>query len=305
MVFTPSLKLISLPVNRNLIMQRTEYSRRLKDAKRIVIKVGSARVSGSESTINDFLFSLVSDIRSLKDEGKEVIVVSSGAIAQGKKILSKTVNSNSITTLPEKQGYAAIGQSRLMKLYENFFSKVNITIAQILFGAPQIRERTSLQNLQNTFIQLLSWHVLPIVNENDSIATEELKLGDNDILSALVSIVVNADLLIILTGVDGFLVDDKLVSFLKTVDSGVLEFAKGPDGPGTGGMNTKLKAAGILSRQGIPCAVISGLEKNGVRKLILENQLGTLVGTEVPKKNFSGEDIQKILEKEFHVSYME
>lgn len=286
-------------------MIRENYTQRIRSAQRIVIKVGSARVSGDESRINDFLFSLASDIRQLKDEGKQVILVSSGAIAQGKKVLasSTTVNlTEGKVILPERQALAAIGQSRLMKLYENIFSLVNTNIAQILFGAPQIKDKDSLDNLQNTFHQLLSWGVLPIVNENDSIATEELKLGDNDLLSALVSLIIGADILIILTGVDGFLRDDKRIPFLSEVTDSDLEHAKGPEGPGTGGMNTKLKAAGILSRHGITTAIVNGKEKNCISKLILENQIGTLIGTKGHRYILKPDSIRKIIKTEFTIS---
>jgi glutamate 5-kinase len=280
-------------------MNRTEFSNLIQKSKRIVIKIGSARVSGKEQIINDFLFGLVSDIRLLRDEGKEIVLVSSGAIAQGKKILSQNIN-NKNYTLSEKQAFAAIGQSRLMKLYENFFSKVNINIAQILFGAPQIQDSISLENLQNTFNQLLDWKVLPIVNENDSIATEELRLGDNDILSAMVSIVIHADLLIILTGVDGFYKEGNLIHFLPSVEASDLEHAKGPEGPGSGGMNTKLRAGMILSDLGIPTAIISGLQKHSIYTLVKENNIGTLIGTNVTKQKLTKNEIPKILKNKFN-----
>lgn len=260
-------------------LQRKKLNEYLRNAKRIVIKVGSARVSGEEKAINDFLFSLVGDIRFLMDEGKEVILVSSGAVAQGVKIASDAsdIKITSKKTLVERQALAAIGQSHLMSLYESFFSRVNIPISQILFGLLDIKEKGGYKNLQNTFRQLLQWRILPIVNENDSIATEELKLGDNDILSALVTLLVEADLLIILTGVDGFLMNEKNVPFLTKITDEDLTHAKGPEGPGTGGMNTKLKAAKILLNANIPTAIINGKEKNSILKLILENKSGTLV----------------------------
>ncbi|TGK64803.1 glutamate 5-kinase [Leptospira wolffii] len=277
-------------------MNRKDFDDKIKSAKKIVIKIGSARLSGSEEEVNDFLFSLVSDIRHLKDLGKEIIIVSSGAIARGRKLLA-TLPSGLVAGegLPEKQALAAMGQNRLVNLYESFFSKVNIPMAQILFGVVDLETGEGFKNLKNTFRQLIEWGILPIVNENDSVATEEVKFGDNDILSSIVSLIVEADLLVILTGVEGFLKDGKLVSFLSEVGSSELSQAGGPSGPGTGGMYTKLKAASILGEAGIPCGIIDGNRKNCVRSFVEENRLGTLVVSEGKKRNYTEEEIKSIL----------
>ena len=274
--------------------RRSEFTSALKKAERIVIKVGSARVSGDEHEINDFLFSLVGDIRELRDQGKDIILVSSGAIAQGRKVLSMYRNEKTGSSVREKQALAAIGQSLLMKMYSHFFSNVNIPIAQILFGSNDLSAESGYSNLKNTFEKLSEWKVLPIINENDSVATEELKLGDNDILSALVAILVKADLLVILTGVDGFQKDGKTVPFLEEITEEDLSFAKGPEGPGTGGMNTKLRAAGILLKAGISTAVISGKEKNCIRNFLNSNTGGTLVSGKMQKKSLSEKEIKKL-----------
>ncbi|TGL64690.1 glutamate 5-kinase [Leptospira sarikeiensis] len=277
-------------------MNRNDLNERIKTSNKIVIKIGSARLSGSEEEVNDFLFSLVSDIRYLRDLGKQVILVSSGAIARGRKLLA-TLSSPTEAgeSLPEKQALAAMGQNRLVNLYDSFFSKVNLPIAQILFGVLDLENPEGFKNLKNTFGQLLDWGILPIVNENDSVATEEVKFGDNDVLSAIVSLIVEADLLIILTGVDGFLKDGKLIPFLEEVGSSELSQAGGPSGPGTGGMYTKLKAASISSEAGIPCGIIDGNVKNCVRSFIETNTLGTLVVSNGKKKNFTEEEIKAIL----------
>lgn len=185
--------------------ERNSLSEKIRNAEKIVIKVGSARLSGLPSEVNDFLFQLVSDIRHLRDLGKKVILVSSGAIARGRLLLSELPSTiSSGDSLAEKQALAAMGQNRLVNLYDSFFSKVNLSIAQILFGVLDLESKEGYKNLKNTFTQLVEWGILPVVNENDSVATEEVKFGDNDMLSALVSLIVEADLLIILTGVDGF-----------------------------------------------------------------------------------------------------
>ncbi|TGN08366.1 glutamate 5-kinase [Leptospira ilyithenensis] len=258
---------------------RKDYLDRIKKAKTIVIKIGSARVSGETSKINDFLFGLSGDIRNLRDQGKEVILVSSGAIAQGKKLYHKIYNKevDGSVTLSEKQAFAAMGQNRLLNLYESFFSRVNISIAQILFGRHDLHEEKNLTNLKNTFRQLLDWGILPIVNENDSIATEEIKIGDNDILSSIVASIVGADLLLILTGVDGFLAEEKKISLIEDISPSLEAHAKGPSGPGTGGMATKLKAAKLLLPYGIYTGIVNGEEKNVISRFFQDENFGTLV----------------------------
>ncbi|MDX1960894.1 MAG: glutamate 5-kinase [Leptospiraceae bacterium] len=268
-------------------MNRIDFSDRIISAKTIVIKVGSARVSGSNSEVNDFLFHLAKDIRELRDKKKNIILVSSGAVAQGKKILNELGIKKKSSSVPERQALAAMGQSKLMNLYEGIFSKVNIPIAQILFGSTEIGTSTGYRNIQNTFNQLLDWQILPIINENDSTAIEELKLGDNDMLSALVSILIKADLLVILTGVDGFLKNNKLVSHLNEITEKDLSLALGPEGPGTGGMNTKLVAGKILSSVGVLTGIINGKEKGNLNAFLEGKNIGTLISSNKKKLNVS------------------
>jgi glutamate 5-kinase len=275
-------------------MKRETFTNRIQSSKKIIIKVGSARLSGNTNEINDFLFSLASDIRELRESGKKVILVSSGAIAQGKKLIAELDWIKSTTSSTQaKQALAAMGQSRLMNLYEGIFSRANIPIAQILFGTPDVENTKGYDNLENTFNQLLDWNVLPIVNENDSIATEELKLGDNDILSALVTLLVGGDLLVILTGVDGFIRNGKKVSYMEKVTELDLLEAKGPEGPGTGGMNTKLKAGKILLEAGIPTVILNGKDMHAIKKLFSENKNGTLLAN-LDKRNLNGKQIKQL-----------
>jgi glutamate 5-kinase len=276
-------------------MERSDFTEKIKKAKRIVIKIGSARVSGEAFKINQFLFSLISDIELLREEKKEIILVTSGAVAQGERILNLHTGKNLDTkTISDRQALASIGQSHLMNLYENAFSKINVPISQVLFGMNDIQNDSCAENLKNTFEKLFSWSVLPIVNENDSASIEELKFGDNDILSSLVSLLVEADLLIILTGVDGFLIEDKIVPFLNTIEDSELLHAKGPEGPGTGGMNTKLTAAKILIEQNIPTAIINGKIKFCLREFFTQNKIGTLICNFGDKKKLKIEEIKKI-----------
>lgn len=275
-------------------MKREQFSSRIREAQTIIIKVGSARLSGSSKEINDFLFSLAADIRELRDKKKNVVLVSSGAIAQGKKILHEFDRQrSSVNSTPARQALAALGQSKLMNLYEGIFSRANIPIAQILFGTLDLEVGKGYENLENTFHQLLQWNILPIVNENDSIAIEELKLGDNDLLSSLVTLLIGGDLLLILTGVDGFMKNGKVVPFMERVEEKDLKEAKGPEGPGTGGMNTKLKAGKILLEAGIPTVILNGKEPHIVRNFFQENRVGTLLASG-EKKKLNQKEIKKL-----------
>jgi len=259
---------------------KPEFIEKISKCSIVVIKVGSARVSGDRRQVNDFLYDLTGSVRKLRDSGKKVILVSSGAIAQGKSLYEMNYPPrlwNEIQ-IHEKQALAAMGQSRLMNLYDHFFSLANIPVAQILFGKNDILSSEGHQNLTNTVKTLLDWGILPIVNENDSIATEELNLGDNDLLSAMVASLIPADLLIILTGVDGYIRGNAVVPFLETVEDSEFQYALGPSGPGRGGMNTKLKAAKILLNFGIMTAILNGTRKNTIDLLFSGTNTGTLIG---------------------------
>lgn len=273
---------------------------RIQNSQTIVIKVGSARVSGDRKIVNDFLYNLAGEIRKLRDQGKKVILVSSGAIAQGKSVYLENFNQpiGSKPSLAEKQALAAMGQNRLMNLYEDFFSQVNIPIAQILFGKGDIQTKAGHKNLENTFQKLMDWDILPIINENDSISTEELNLGDNDLLSAIVASFVHADLLLILTGVDGFIKEGKLVPYLSKITEDDFKYALGPIGPGTGGMNTKLRAAKILLNFGVITGILNGTNPSSIKEFFLGSSIGTLIGD--PNIEKSGELEDTWIERFFH-----
>jgi glutamate 5-kinase len=259
---------------------KQEIIEKVKKSDLIVIKVGSARVSGARESVNDFLFQLAGDIRQLRNQGKKIVLVSSGAIAQGKTIFSNVFARDIDHTgnLSDKQALAAMGQNQLMNLYESFFSKVNIPIAQILFGKGDIQTSKSHKNLESTFRKLLDWNVLPIVNENDSISTEELNLGDNDLLSALVASLLNANILLILTGVDGFIKEKQVVPYLSDITTEDLSYAMGPSGPGTGGMFTKLSAGKILVDFGINTGILNGNYPNCISRFLSGELNGTWIG---------------------------
>ena len=274
---------------------------KIRQAKLIVIKIGSSRISGNTEDINNFLFSLTSDVRKLRDMGKQVIIVSSGAVSQGRMIPVKNRKKGLLkkTGISEKQALAAMGQSKLMNLYESFFSKPNTPIAQILFGLHAIQDKSGFQNLKNTFKQLLDWNVVPIVNENDSISTEELQFGDNDILSSLVASITGADLLMLITGTNGFYHRKKRVPFIETITPEHMKAARGPVGPGTGGMRSKLLAADVMIHHGVPTAILPGSDQYCISRFIGGEDIGTLIDAGQQKKKMSETEIKKIFNEKF------
>src|SRR5512136_268181 len=173
----------------------------LGKAKRIVVKVGSSILASVEKGLHQEVFSsLAKEISALKDEGYEIVLVSSGAIAAGMEKLGYKTRPQSIT---QKQAAAAVGQSRLMNIYENYFSRHQQMVAQILLTHDDLSHRRRFLNARNTLLTLLELGIIPIINENDTVVVEEIKFGDNDNLSALITNLVEADLLIILTDIDG------------------------------------------------------------------------------------------------------
>ena len=238
------------------------YRERLKDKKRIVIKIGSSSLTHSETGRLNLrkLEVLARELSDLRNQGKDVILVSSGAIATGVAALGMHEKP---TELKGKQACAAVGQARLMMIYQKLFSEYNQLSAQILMTKNTMVNNVNRKNAQNTFNELLSLGVIPIVNENDSISTYELqnleKFGDNDTLSAMVAALVRADLLILLSDIDGLFTDDpntnpdaKFIDVVENLDDNLLNMGKGTSGSkvGTGGMATKLTAAQIASAAG-------------------------------------------------------
>lgn len=187
-----------------------QYRERLKDKKRIVVKIGSSSLQHPETGDLDYikLEVLVRELCNLKNQGKDVVLVTSGAIAQGKKVMHlREEDINEHNRIAIKQACAAIGQSRLMMTYERIFSEYNQVTAQILMTKNTIVDDLNRYNAHNTFSQLLQMGVIPVVNENDTVATYELEM-DNDTLSAIVAALIDADLLILLSDIDGLYTDD-------------------------------------------------------------------------------------------------
>jgi glutamate 5-kinase len=231
----------------------------LKDVKRFVVKVGTSSLTNEDSGLDvGKIANLVSDLMRQKRQGRQPILVSSGAIGAGMGKLKLTERPRG---MPQLQAAAAIGQGILMQTYEYFFDSYDQPVAQILLTKDDFTDPIRNKNLRNTLRTILGWDVVPIINENDTVATEEIKVGDNDTLAALVSIEVDADLLVILTDVDGLYEGDPNSSnkgeFVRVVEEVTPEVEgwANKSGKGFGGMYTKLQAAKRLSEIGIPTVI--------------------------------------------------
>lgn len=255
----------------------------LKDKKRIVFKIGSSTLTHEETGALDLvkMEKFVRILTDLHNQGKDIVLVSSGAIAVGRKALSLSERPAERSI---KQACAAVGQSRLMMVYQKLFSEYNQYTAQILMTKVTIANDKSRHNAQNTFRELLNMVVIPIVNENDTVATDEIDFGDNDYLSAIVSAIVQADLLVLLSDIDGLYTDDpninpeaQLLSYVEHITDDMLGMAKGPATDiGTGGMTSKVEAAGIANDAGADMVIINGSDMENINRLFAGEQIGTL-----------------------------
>ena len=258
----------------------------LEQKKRIVDKIGSNILTDRQKNINiDSLKHLVEQICFIKDKNIEVVVVSSGAIASGSAYLGFTP-----TTISEKQAAAAVGQVVLMENYQKEFNKRGYKIAQILLTKDGIMDEKRANLASNTFKELIQRKVIPIVNENDSVAIEEIRFSDNDNLSSLVSVLINADLQIFLTDIDGLYdldprcnKDAKLLPRITELQDNLIEsIDSSASGAGKGGMRSKVKAAKYLMENGIDVIIANGLQKN----ILMDIYNGKTYGTKFicPKK---------------------
>ena len=283
------------------------YRERLKDKKRIVIKIGSSSLTHSETGRLNLrkLEVLARELSDLRNQGKDVILVSSGAIATGVAALGMHAKP---TELKGKQACAAVGQARLMMIYQKLFSEYNQLSAQILMTKNTMVNNINRKNAQNTFDELLSLGVIPIVNENDSISTYELqnleKFGDNDTLSAMVAALVRADLLILLSDIDGLFTDDpntnpdaKFIDVVENLDDNLLNMGKGTSGSkvGTGGMATKLTAAQIASAAGVDMVIANGADFHIIHKITEGRKYGTLFVSQSKEEVYLIDIIDRLL----------
>lgn len=265
-------------------MTQLEHKKQiLKHARRVVIKVGSQILSSSEGIEENRLRSLVRELAELHERRKKIVVVSSGAVAAGMTRLRRKERPK---TIPQKQALAAVGQIKLMALYENAFAKFDKNVAQVLLTADDLANRQRYINAKHTFDMLLGSSIIPIVNENDTVAVEEMKFGDNDHLSALVATLLEADLLVILSDVEGVYDRDPrahqnallipLISHARGIRGAIGGGSVSP--VGTGGMATKLAAAEEAAAAGIPTLIASGLESGALEKVFdARQQFGTLI----------------------------
>lgn len=253
----------------------------LVHAKKILIKVGSAVLTGAEGLDLKIIDSLVAEMSELVHHGYSVILVTSGAIASGKHRLNIT---GRLKSIPEKQAAAAIGQGRLMRIYSKSFEKNGLYVAQILLTLSDLTDRQRFLNIRNTLSTLMEWKVTPIINENDSVAVDEIKFGDNDNLAAMIANIVEADLFINLTTTAGLYDSNpaefkkaKLIRLVSEFTDEIEAIATSETSSvGTGGMKSKVLAAKKVTAIGIPCIIAPGKKKNVLTDILAGKEIGTL-----------------------------
>ncbi|MDD5948802.1 MAG: glutamate 5-kinase [Lachnospiraceae bacterium] len=260
-----------------------DYREALKEKQKIVVKVGSSTLVHEETgNINyDKLERLVRILCDIKNQGKDVILVSSGAIGVGFKSLGLTRKPK---TLSLKQACAAVGQGQLMMIYQKLFSEYHQMAAQVLLTKRVLTNDKRRMNVVNTFNELLQLDVIPVVNENDTVSTAEIEFGDNDTLSAVVASLVGADLLILLSDIDGLFTDDphrnqnaRLIDVVEDLTEEILTMAKDTKTElGTGGMITKFHAAQIANSSGCDMVIANGEDVSVLQRIIDGDNVGTL-----------------------------
>lgn len=250
--------------------------------KRAVIKIGSTVLTDSKGDFDLKVFvSICEQLSRLKKRGIEITIVSSGAIAAGTKHLGLTTIPR---TIPEKQAAASVGQTRLMWNYELFFGEYRQKVAQVLLTHTDLCERSRFLNARNTLLTLFRYGVIPIINENDSVAVEEIRFGDNDNLSALITSLIGADVLVILSDIEGLYDSDprekknaRLISLVEKIDSKIENLAKGTKNVlAVGGMATKIQAAKKASLFGVPTIIAYGKKPDIIDAIFQGEEVGTL-----------------------------
>lgn len=264
----------------------TDIREMMKAKKRIVIKIGSSSLQHAQTGDLDYtkLDVLVRELCDLRNQGKDVVLVTSGAIAVGRKAVA-IKDEEKDNPIAVKQAYAAIGQARLMMTYQKIFAEYNQVAAQILMTKNTIIDNLNRFNARNTFAELFKLGVIPIVNENDTVATYEIEIGDNDTLSAIVASLINADLLILLSDIDGLYTDDprknpdaEYIEVVEELTEELLEMGKASTGSesGTGGMNTKLQAAKIAGSMGVDMIIANSKDIKVIHRILSGKKIGTL-----------------------------
>jgi glutamate 5-kinase len=261
--------------------------RRLPTVHRLVVKVGTSSLVGSDNAISPQKLNKVAiGVADAWSLGRDCVLVSSGAIASG---LGPLRLRDRPRRLPALQAAAAVGQSRLMAEYARSFAQRDVLIAQVLLTEGDFARRGQFVNAQRTFEHLFAARVVPIVNENDTVATQEITFGDNDRLAALVAIMVKADLLVLLSDVDGIYTRRPGLDgsrFVSEVPRGLLVEATGPRSPwGSGGMTSKIEAAGLATAAGIPTIVANGSRKDVLSRILAGEPLGTWIPARAQKRH--------------------
>ena len=255
---------------------------RLKEAKRIVVKVGTSSLTHSTGRLSyENIERLVRQISDLQNAGKEMILVTSGAMAAG---LGRMNLREKPSELPKKQALAAVGQGVLMHVYERFFAEYGQTAAQVLLTRENSLQHSQYTHSRNALLALIQMGVIPVINENDAVAVEEFKIGDNDTLSAVVAALVDADALIILSDIEGVYTanpnthpEAELISEIKEITPEIEALAGGAGTKlGTGGMMTKIEAAKIAGGAGITLVIAPGARRQVLREVLAGEQIGTV-----------------------------
>ncbi len=266
----------------------------IKKKKRVVVKIGSSSLVHPETGGLDYtrLDVLVRELANMHNAGMDVILVSSGAIAVGKRAIGSVATRLECKNMGFKQACAAIGQAKLMSVYQKLFAEYNKTAAQILMTKNTVTDPVNRENAYNTFSELLNLGVIPVVNENDTVSTYEIivddddvLIGDNDTLSAVVASLVGADLLILLSDIDGLYTDDprhnpdaKFVKLVKELNDDYMNMGKSTTGSnvGTGGMNTKMNAAKIATASGADMIIANSKDIRIIHRIMDGRDIGTL-----------------------------
>lgn len=257
---------------------------------KVVIKLGTSTLTqGTKSLSRRHMLEMARQIAHLHEKGKKVILVTSGAVASGREVLRHPPVERS---LPSKQMFAAVGQVKLMQTWTELFSLFDINVGQLLLTRGDFSNRKRYLNIRDTLTCMLSHGILPIVNENDTVATQEIKVGDNDNLAALVANLIAADRLILLTDQQGLYTADprhnpdaKIIPVVKHIDESIFELAGGSSiklGLGTGGMRTKIEAAHLASQSGTSTSIASSALPNILADIVEGKQIGTLFHAETP-----------------------
>lgn len=253
----------------------------LSEADRVVVKVGTNCLTGKDSKLDrDSVKKLVKNMMDLVDSDKEVILVSSGAIGAG-------IGRLSLDEVPENmeslQAASTIGQSALMRQYSESFEKHRSHVAQLLLTQEDFTDPNRFQNLKNTLNTLFEWKVIPIINENDAVAVEEIRMGDNDLLSAFTATGTESDLLIILTDVDGLFTEDpkkkesaEPIRTIEEITPEIEEIVEQSSGPDFGGITTKVQAAEMATEEGIPVVITDAAKENVLKRILDGEEIGTL-----------------------------